>query len=168
MTASSRSRKIASAAHVEDWAGVPGVSRLIVGLETLASEAALAEIVTAAGSLGMGSAFSVDLRGGEPVVRAPTLERRTPEELAEVAADAGFTCVIVIDLGRVGSGAGLDERLLQRIRRAIPRIEFVAGGGVRDGDDLRRLAALGAHGALVGSALHDGRIGRAEIQAVAG
>jgi phosphoribosylformimino-5-aminoimidazole carboxamide ribotide isomerase len=37
-------------------------------------------------------------------------------------------------------------------------VAIYAGGGVRDGDDLRALEAAGATGALVATALHDGRI----------
>jgi phosphoribosylformimino-5-aminoimidazole carboxamide ribonucleotide (ProFAR) isomerase len=37
-------------------------------------------------------------------------------------------------------------------------VEIMAGGGVRDLGDLRRLKACGVRGVLVGSVLHDRRI----------
>lgn len=44
----------------------------------------------------------------------------------------------------------------------IAPTELVVGGGIPNLDAVRRLGALGVHGVLVGSALHDGRIdGRA-------
>jgi phosphoribosylformimino-5-aminoimidazole carboxamide ribotide isomerase len=39
----------------------------------------------------------------------------------------------------------------------------LAGGGVRDLDDLRQLAEFGCDGALVASALHDGRLTAADV-----
>jgi phosphoribosylformimino-5-aminoimidazole carboxamide ribotide isomerase len=76
--------------------------------------------------------------------------------------------LIVMTLGRVGSDAGPDiERLDAISGRAGPRRIFAAGG-VRGGEDLLELARRGTAGVLVATALHDRRIGRAEITAVAG
>jgi phosphoribosylformimino-5-aminoimidazole carboxamide ribotide isomerase len=41
----------------------------------------------------------------------------------------------------------------------------VAGGGVRNWDDLVQVARAGCSAALVATALHDGRIGADEIKA---
>jgi phosphoribosylformimino-5-aminoimidazole carboxamide ribotide isomerase len=48
--------------------------------------------------------------------------------------------------------------LLRRVRAAIGPCPLFAGGGVRDEDDLRRLADAGCDGVLVATALHDGRL----------
>ena len=134
-----------------------GVSRVIVGLETLHSFQDLAGICSTVG--GERVAFSLDLRGGIPVLaRDAVIPMRTPVDLGAAAAHAGAGTVIVLDLERVGSGAGLDVRLLGAIRRAIPGVTLLAGGGVRGQDDLSRLAAAGCDGALVATALHNGAI----------
>ncbi len=74
--------------------------------------------------------------------------------------------VIVMTLSRVGSGAGPDLARLNQVRRhAGPRRVFAAGG-VRDASDIARLAALGLAGALVATALHDGRLDRATVNAL--
>lgn len=79
--------------------------------------------------------------------------------------------IIVMTLARVGSGEGPDWNRLAEINaevhRAMPQASLFAAGGVRDGDDLRELASRGSAGALVATALHDGRIGRAELAALA-
>jgi len=85
--------------------------------------------------------------------------------VAARARDAGAGAVIVIDLARVGTGRGLDLELIARVREAAPEPILLAGGGVRGLDDLTRLADAGCDGALVATALHDGRIGAAEIAA---
>lgn len=105
----------------------------------------------------MRPAFSIDLRAGALVSeRYPD-----PLELAAVAVAAGFPTLIVLDVARVGTGAGPGtEPLLRELRRRHPGTELIAGGGVRDRDDLTRLADAGADAALVASALHEGRLAR--------
>ena len=84
----------------------------------------------------------------------------TPRELARRAVDAGVETVIVLDLARVGGAGGVDEAMMRELRAALPGVDLIAGGGVRDRADLDRLAAAGANGALVATAVHRGAIGR--------
>lgn len=73
--------------------------------------------------------------------------------------------VILMTLARVGADAGPDyERLAEIMSRAEDR-QIIAAGGVRDGDDLIRLAAMDVSSVLLASALLDGRIGEDEISA---
>lgn len=65
--------------------------------------------------------------------------------------------VIAMFLHRVGSAEGPDWNLLRQVRRQYPCSPIIAGGGVRDHRDLRRLRRLGMD-ALVAGALHSGRI----------
>jgi phosphoribosylformimino-5-aminoimidazole carboxamide ribotide isomerase len=74
--------------------------------------------------------------------------------------------VIVMTLARVGSGAGPDLKRFAAIRSIAEEREIYAAGGVRDGADLSALKAAGAAGALIATALHDGRVGRADLAAV--
>ena len=146
-----------------------GASHVVVGLETLTSYDALREICEAAG--GECVAFSLDLRDGEPMIAssAPGSRGRIPGEPvaahAAHAAGAGVGALIVIDLARVGTGAGLDLRLIARVRDAAPALMLLAGGGVSGLDDLARLADAGCDGALVATALQDGRLGATEVAA---
>jgi phosphoribosylformimino-5-aminoimidazole carboxamide ribotide isomerase len=73
-------------------------------------------------------------------------------------SDSWPHCVIVMTLARVGSGAGPDLDRLRTIRTAAPRHAIYAAGGVRDAADLAALHDLGVAGALVATALHDGRL----------
>jgi len=67
--------------------------------------------------------------------------------------------IIVMSLSLVGGERGPDFRRLARFRAEWPERSFIAAGGVRDEDDLRRLEDLGLSGALVASALHSGALG---------
>ena len=139
-----------------------GAARVIVGLETLPSLDALDSICTAVG--GDRVAFSLDLRAGEPVVRK-SIAPEPAHAVAARAAGAGVGAVIVLDLARVGTAAGLDLELIARVREAAPGVTLLVGGGVRGSDDLVHLHEIGCDGALVATALHNGRLNAADVRA---
>jgi len=139
-----------------------GATRVVVGLESLPSLDALGRIARAVGL--ERTAFSLDLRDGAPLAEARLSGR--PLELARAAVTAGAGAIIVLDLARVGSGRGVDSGLLEALRRAHPHVELLAGGGIGTVRDLERLADAGLDGALVATALHDGRIRRGDVAAV--
>jgi phosphoribosylformimino-5-aminoimidazole carboxamide ribotide isomerase len=134
---------------------------LVVGLESLTNPEALEALFLAAGGSPI---FSLDLRAGQPVARQPLVRQsgNGPEsayQWAHVAVQAGFERLIVLDLADVGRGDGTRTLDLCRvIQERLPQITLVAGGGVRNREDLRDLASAGCSAALVASALHDGRL----------
>jgi len=71
--------------------------------------------------------------------------------------------VLAMNLRRVGSDAGPDLALIATLAAKAPGREVYAAGGVRSVEDLERVAAAGAAGALIATALHDGRLGPAEL-----
>ena len=135
-----------------------GATTVVVGLETLTTFDALGSVCEAVG--GPRVAFSLDLRHGVPVV-APNgpAGLSSATDVAIRAAAAGARTVIVLDLARVGTGDGIDLRLMEAVRRAVPDVALIAGGGVRDAADLQALATVGCDGALVATALLNGAIG---------
>lgn len=143
-----------------------GVAGVVVGLETCPASA-WAEVVREAGA---GRAiFSLDLREGVPIVAPSDIALAGADglEIAERAIDAGFRRLLALDLARVGVGSGPGTLDLIRDLMALdPEIEVIAGGGARGIGDVRALLEAGATSVLVGSALHDGRIGRAEIESL--
>jgi len=141
-----------------------GAARVVVGLETLPSLRSLAAVVEAIGPARV--VFSLDLRDGAPVVRSGVAARATPLDLARGAIDAGVTSLLVLDVARVGSGRGVDDRLVSALRAAHPGVQLFAGGGIASVREIERLADLGLDGVLVATALHDGRLGRADLEVV--
>jgi HisA/HisF family protein len=73
--------------------------------------------------------------------------------------------VIAMTLARIGGGAGPDLERLALIKARAGRRKIYAAGGLRGAEDLARLAGLGLAGALVATALHEGRIGARELAA---
>src|ERR1700727_2376678 len=102
--------------------------------------------------------LSVDLRDGVLISPDPTLAGREPGAAAPLATALEVQELLVIDLARVGSGSGPPLAAVAELAEALPDIAIYAGGGVRGDEDLRALESAGATGALVATALHEGRI----------
>jgi uncharacterized protein related to proFAR isomerase len=136
----------ASAARSLQSALGPGGERLrpVYGSETLADARALAELAADPHAI-----LSLDCRGQQPL--DPAGVWATPA--------AWPATLVVMTLDRVGTGQGPDLETFARLRARAPGRTWFGAGGVRDTDDLRAVAAAGAAGWLVSSALHDGRIG---------
>lgn len=71
--------------------------------------------------------------------------------------------VLAMNLHRVGSDKGPDLALIVGLAKRVPGCQVYAAGGVRSIEDLEKIVATGAAGALLASALHDGRIGSADL-----
>jgi phosphoribosylformimino-5-aminoimidazole carboxamide ribotide isomerase len=141
-----------------------GADRVVIGTETLTGPDALDRLLT---ELPEGAVvLSVDLRDGRTLSPHPQLAGMQALDAVARLHRPGLGEAIVLDLARVGSGAGPDVELIAEIHAAVPHLELLAGGGVRDVGDLRALADAGAAGALVATALHDGVIGRRELAAL--
>ncbi|HEV3263773.1 MAG TPA: HisA/HisF-related TIM barrel protein [Gemmataceae bacterium] len=128
------------------------IRRIVVGLET-ATPGAVADACQKWG--GHRVVFSLDLTDGKPL-GSPAADAWS---IATQAIADGVRCLIVLDLARVGTGAGVGtERLCRRLVEAYPGVEVVAGGGVCGVADVNRLKDLDVAAVLVASALHDGRL----------
>ncbi|GFP26498.1 phosphoribosylformimino-5-aminoimidazole carboxamide ribotide isomerase, partial [Candidatus Hakubella thermalkaliphila] len=110
--------------------------------------------------------FSLDLMEGKILSPAREIRELSPEELIMRARALGLRELIVLELRTVGSEAGPDLGFL-KLMVASPAIELIAGGGVRDVNDLHGLEGIGIKAALVATALHKGRIGRKDLQKLA-
>lgn len=75
--------------------------------------------------------------------------------------------VIAMTLARVGGERGPDFDRVSALLKQAPDKRIYAAGGVRSIDDLEELARRKASGALIASALHDGRITAKALQAFA-
>lgn len=71
--------------------------------------------------------------------------------------------VIIMSLSRVGSATGPDRLKLQQLAKLHPSTNLFAAGGVRNRQDLEHLRSIGAAGALLSTALHQGHLDREEI-----
>ncbi len=131
-----------------------GVARNVIGTESLGTAGPGAGVPATLPP----PVLSVDLRGGRLISPRPELAGREPAAAAPLAIELGVSELLVIDLARVGSGEGPAVGAVAQLAAALPGVAIYAGGGVRDDDDLRALESAGAAGALVATALHEGRV----------
>ncbi len=74
--------------------------------------------------------------------------------------------VILMQLDYVGTRQGPDMDLLKKVMDKNKRVDVVMAGGVRGGKDLELLKEAGVAKVLVASALHDGGLSRAMLEAI--
>lgn len=75
--------------------------------------------------------------------------------------------VIAMTLERVGNYSGPDTERLQQLRGISDDTAIHAAGGLRDAHDLHILKSMGIAGALLASALHDGKINEKSLLTLA-
>lgn len=137
----------------------------IVGLESCPAPQVLASIVAAVQDDVM---FSLDLQNGSPLLHGNSSGWETePLEIVRQAVEAGIRNLIVLDLADVGMASGSrTQDLCRQIIARFPALRLIGGGGVRTLEDVRSLGHAGVGGVLVASALHDGRLAPADVQAL--
>ena len=104
-------------------------------------------------------AVSVDARSGHITI-AGWLQSGsdTAADFATAMEALGARTLIVTNVDRDGTLAGVDSTLLADVRAAAPGVRLIGGGGIGSLDDVLRLATLGLDGVLLGRALYVGAI----------
>lgn len=138
-----------------------GVSKLIIGTETLDSKKFVVEAIERFGSGRV--VVSLDMKANSVIVMAGFEGCIEPMCLLKEFQAMGVSQVIVLDLARVGSGEGVDLAFLKKIKGELS-MDIYVGGGVRGIDDLVELKKLGVSGALIATALHTGKISISELK----
>jgi phosphoribosylformimino-5-aminoimidazole carboxamide ribotide isomerase len=142
----------------------PARSTIVVGLETVRGPGELIKIADQAGADRV--VFSLDMFDGSPRIAAPAAwGTEVPLELAAAAIEYGVRHLLILDLARVGTGRGLGTHsLIEQIREDHPSVPLTVGGGISRIKEVVDLRDAGAAAVLVGSAIHDGRIGARELE----
>ena len=132
-----------------------GVDRVILGTAAVTDPDFLREAVAAYGEK---IAVGADLRDGFVAVKGWT-ERSALRAMDFCAAmqEAGVRTLIVTDISRDGAMQGANAELYAAISQRFS-MNLIASGGVSSLDDVRRLAAMNLHGAIIGKAYYTGAI----------
>ncbi len=140
---------------------LPG-SKVVIGSETLDSEPDFRDITTHVPW--DRRVFSLDIQSGEIITgkSSPLRGLGIPEALSFLE-DSGWSEVIILSLDSVGSGDGAALDLIAGMVQKFPDLSIYAAGGCRSRRDLENLAACGAEGILVATALHRQWIRAADI-----
>ena len=133
-------------------------SSVILGTET----ASLDTISHAASEFPGRVNVSIDIKNGRILTRDPNMPN-DPIEVIGMLNNMDIRDIIILDMDRVGTSSGVDAQFLSTIA-ASSNHDVLLGGGVKDMSDIESLKDIGLKGALVATALHNGKIPIAMIQ----
>ncbi|WP_437191075.1 HisA/HisF-related TIM barrel protein [Planctomicrobium sp. SH527] len=149
-----------SAADVEKLLNM-GVSKVVIGLETLPDLDLLQNMVSIVGADQL--IFSLDLREGTPIGKAGA--GMYPLQVVSTCLDYGIRHLIILEFSRIGTNRGVPTgQLCHSIKERRADVIVWTGGGVRELTDLRLLQLARVDGAMVATALHEGYISPADWQ----
>jgi phosphoribosylformimino-5-aminoimidazole carboxamide ribotide isomerase len=103
-------------------------------------------------SIYRGGFISLDMKNGRIIPAG-----RDPLDMLRRASGWKFDGCIVLDIGAVGTESGLKREMLEKMRAAYHRRLFW-GGGVAAITDLHVLRDAGFDGAIIATAVHQGKI----------
>jgi phosphoribosylformimino-5-aminoimidazole carboxamide ribotide isomerase len=138
-------------ATIERLLGI-GLSRLVVGTRALKEPGWFRGVVRRfPGQLALG----IDAKGGFVATDGWLETSKTRAvELAGQFAGEPLAAIIYTDIARDGMLQGPNFEAMAEMNDAVEQ-EVIASGGVTSADDVRRLAALGLAGCIVGRALYE-------------
>lgn len=141
-----------------------GIDRVILGTAAVTDEAFLKEAVAAYGER---IAVGMDIREGRVAIKGWT------ETSGEGAMDfcrrmeqLGVKTLICTDISRDGAMQGTNHGLYRELSETFG-LQIIASGGVSSLEDVKRLSALGIHGAILGKAYYTGAVDLKEAIGVA-
>lgn len=141
-----------------------GVDRVILGTAAVTDEAFLREAVA---TFGDRIAVGVDIKEGKVAIKG-WLETAALDalEFCEKLQRLGVSTIISTDISRDGAMQGANHALYRTLQERF-RLQIVASGGVSTLEDVKKLAARGLYGAIIGKAYYTGAISLAEAIEVA-
>lgn len=134
--------------RISDLDLLPGPVTPVLGTET-----ASLDLISRASDL-RDVVVSIDMKHRKVVSQSGDLD---PLELIKEMNDLDLLGIILLELDRVGTSAGIDIEFLSR---AVASSEHpvLVGGGIRGLSDIHALNEIGVRGVLVATAVHSGAI----------
>ena len=149
--------------RVEKYVDI-GVDRVIIGTAAVTDPDFLREAVRRFGDK---IVVGVDIKDGYVAIKGWTeVSELTLSDLCRTLSEIGVSMVICTDISKDGmmSGTNLD---LYRSMAAELDLNIIASGGVSSMEDVRALAQMDIHGAIIGKAYYTGAISLREAIEVA-
>ena len=141
-----------------------GIDRVILGTAAVTDRAFLEEAVAAYGEK---IAVGIDLKDGYVAIKGWTEKTQlTAYDFCEQMQALGVSTIIVTDISKDGAMKGTNHGLYEDLSARLG-MQLVASGGVSSIDDVKRLAARGLYGAIIGKAYYTGAIDLKEAIAAA-
>lgn len=141
-----------------------GVDRVILGTAAVTDEAFLKAAVAAYGEK---IAVGIDIKDGCVAIKGWTEKSREKAmDFCGKMEQLGVGTIICTDISRDGAMQGTNHELYRELSERFD-LNIIASGGVSSIDDVRKLAAMNIHGAIIGKAYYTGAIDLKEAIEVA-
>ena len=139
---------------VESYLSI-GVGRVILGTAAVKDPDFLKAALQ---KYGEKIAVGVDLKDGLAAIKGWTeTADLTAFDFFRQMENLGVKTVICTDISRDGAMRGTNRELYRKLSETFP-IDLIASGGVSSLEDVKALAAMGLHGAIIGKAYYVGAI----------
>ena len=132
-----------------------GMDRVILGTAAVTDEAFLREAVAAYGEK---IAVGIDIRDGFVAIKGWTEKSQEKAlDFCEKMQKLGVKTLICTDISKDGAMEGANHDLYRTLSETFA-MNIIASGGVSSLEDVKKLAALNIHGAIVGKAWYTGAL----------
>lgn len=132
-----------------------GIDRVILGTAAV-TQAGFVE--AAVKTYGEKIAVGIDIRDGKVAIKGWTeISNLDALDFCAKMQSIGVQTIICTDISRDGAMQGTNHGLYRTLSERF-RLQIIASGGVSTLEDVKRLAALQLHGAIVGRAYYNGDI----------
>ena len=141
-----------------------GVDRVILGTAAVTDEAFLREAVS---KYSEKIAVGIDIRDGFVAIKGWTEKsQENALEFCEKMAAIGVKTLIYTDISKDGAMEGANHDLYRTLSQRFD-LQIIASGGVSSLEDVKKLAQMDIHGAIIGKAYYTGAIDLKEAIEVA-
>ena len=132
-----------------------GIDRVILGTAAVTTPGFVEEAVAKHGDK---IAVGIDIKDGYVAIKGwtETSEEKAMDFCAKMQK-IGVKTMICTDISRDGAMRGANHQLYRELSEQF-RMNIIASGGVSSMEDVKQLAALNIHGAIVGKAYYTGAI----------
>jgi len=142
-----------------------GIDRVILGTAAVTVEVFLRDAVTVYGER---IAVGIDIRDGFAAIKGWTEKSgERAMDFCEKMQKVGVKTLICTDISRDGAMQGANHSLYRELSEKC-NMNIIASGGVSSLEDVRKLAAMDIHGAIIGKAYYTGAVNLKEAIEVAG
>jgi len=141
-----------------------GIDRVILGTAAVTDEAFLREALACHGDK---IAVGIDIRDGYVAIKGWTEQsQKKAMDFCRSMEQLGVKTLICTDISKDGAMQGANHSLYRELSQRFG-LQIIASGGVSSIEDVRGLAAMDIHGAIVGKAYYTGAIDLAQAIEVA-
>ncbi len=132
-----------------------GIDRVILGTAAVSDEAFL---LSAVEKYAERIAVGIDIRDGYVAIKGWTETSRWEAfAFCEKMQKIGIKTLICTDISRDGAMQGANHSLYERLNSEFD-MQIIASGGVSSLEDVKHLAAMELHGAIIGKAYYTGAV----------